>query len=132
MSDTMVQTGTDSLGNPMWVPVTASNPMPVNASVTATLGAATVTPAAGAATAVATANTAVTIVGANAKGGFITNLNSNTASLIVNPVGAALTVPGGANIELKPGQTFTAIPGSTLPVTGNASVSSLVFEVVQW
>ena len=91
-----------------------------------------VTPAAGAATAVATANTAVTIIGANAKGGFITNLASNTASLIVNPVGAATTIPGGANIELKPGQTFTVIPGSTLPVTGNASVSSFIFEVVQW
>lgn len=97
-----------------------------------TLVVPSVTPTAGEATSVATASEPVTVFPGGINGGFITNPASATATLWVNPVGAAGTAAGGTTFGLAPGQTWTAIPGQSTPTTANSLLTGHSFTAVFW
>ena len=96
-----------------------------------------ITPGPGLVSQITTGGTAVTAVPANANGGYIVNPLLATDQgivtaevLYVNPVTTATTSANGTTIALQPGQSFSLIPGSTLPVSVNAATTGHRFTVV--
>lgn len=53
-------------------------------------------------------------------------------ALYVNPAGAATVTGFNATVALQPGQTWSGIPGSTLPISVNAPTSGHRFAFVRW
>lgn len=89
-----------------------------------------VTPVAGTASQVVTAGTPVQAAPANINGGYITNPADAPGYLYVDPVDAAGTTAVGTTTSLQPGQSFSLIPGTTLPTTANSQSSAHNFSVV--
>lgn len=96
------------------------------------------TPAAGNASTIVTGGTAVLAALANVNGGYITNPASDADQgispaeyLYIDPVNPAPGLVGnGTTIALAPGQSFSLIPGTTLPTAANAVTSGHKFTVV--
>ena len=65
-------------------------------------------------------------------GGIITNPNSATKSLFVNPVVSAALVAEDTTFELRPGQSWYAIPGQDTPTTANSEDSGHHFTAIFW
>ena len=84
--------------------------------------------------------TPVTVANAGTGGGLVTNPLSatdqgisNAEPLYVDPVGScAATSAGGTILALQPGDTYTLVPGSTLPTIVNAATGGHKFTVVLW
>jgi hypothetical protein len=68
----------------------------------------------------------------NLSGGYITNPITANGNLYVDPVGPASTTPNGTTMEVPPGQTFYAIPGSTSQVSVSSLIANHPFVSVQW
>lgn len=91
-----------------------------------------VTPQAGLVGVVSPGGTAVTVALPPINGIYIVNPANATEALFVNPVGPATLVASGANVALAAGQSWTGIPGSTLPVSVNAATNNHAFVCVRW
>lgn len=89
-----------------------------------TVGLATVTPPA--------PGTPVNALGAALLGGYVVNPIDALDILYVDPTGPASTLGSGTTIGLRPGQTFFAIPNSTLPVSVASKQPSHNFVSIQW
>jgi hypothetical protein len=68
----------------------------------------------------------------NLAGGYINNPLNSGADLYVDPVTDASTSGNGTTMALVPGQTFYAIPSSTLQVSVASRIANHVFVSVQW
>ena len=91
---------------------------------TPTPGLAFITPA--------TAGTPINALDTGLGGGYIVNPASSTANLNVDPTGPASLTANGTTLSLPPGQTFFAIPNSTIPVSVVSSIPDHFFVSVQW
>jgi hypothetical protein len=96
-----------------------------------------VTPQAGVNAVIATGGTAVIAANGGINGGYITNPASASdqgisvaENLIVDPVATPDLFGNGTSISLFPGQSFSLIPGTTLPTWVNAETTSHRFTVV--
>jgi hypothetical protein len=96
-----------------------------------------VTPVPGSASAIASGGVAVQAAPGNINGGYITNPASaadqglvTPENLYINPVTAASLEANGTTVVLSPGQTFSLIPGTTLPTWANAETTGHQFTVV--
>jgi hypothetical protein len=74
----------------------------------------------------------VNALDAGLTGGYIVNPASSTADLMIDPTGSASLAANGTTLALPPGQTYFAIPNSTLPVSVVSSVPDHIFVSVQW
>jgi hypothetical protein len=68
----------------------------------------------------------------NQIGGYVHNPVSASTVLYVDPTGPASTTANGTTMALNPGQTFYAIPESTLQVSVAATDANHQFVAVQW
>jgi hypothetical protein len=100
------------------------------------------TPQGGISYQVTTGGTAVIAIPPGVSGGYITNPSLATdqgflssvlpEDLFVNPAGTPSLVGNNTTVRLSPGQSFTAIANSTLPLMVNAATSGHKFTVVYW
>jgi hypothetical protein len=65
-------------------------------------------------------------------GGYINNPITNTQNLYVDPTQPASTNANGTTMILVPGQTFHAIPNSTLHVSVASQIPNHPFIAIQW
>jgi hypothetical protein len=91
---------------------------------TPTAGLAHITPG--------TAGQAINALDVNLTGGYVQNPPNATTNLNVDPTGPASLTANGTTLALTPGQTFLAIPYSTLPVSVCSSDVNHSFISVQW
>lgn len=98
-----------------------------------------VTPVAGLASSISAGGTPVVVAPAGVSGGILTNPVSITdqgiataETLYVNQVTAAGLAGNGTTFALDPGQSWTLIPGSTLPVSVNAQTTGHRFSIIYW
>lgn len=92
-----------------------------------------VTPTAGLASVTSpTPGTPINALDVNLAGGYIFNPVNAQGPLYVDPTGPASTTANGTTLALEAGQTFYAIPYSTLPVSVASTLSSQSFVCVQW
>ena len=68
----------------------------------------------------------------NLIGGYIANPIDAPAYLLIDPTGPASPIANGTTMAIIPGQTFFAIPGSTLPMSVASSIADHQFISVQW
>lgn len=98
------------------------------------------TPFSGLSNIVATGGQPVAVANAGTNGGYVTNPLSavdqnvpNAEPLYVDPVGPCVALAaGGTILALQPGDTYTLVPGSTLPTIVNATTGGHKFTVVLW
>jgi hypothetical protein len=99
------------------------------------------TPVAGLTSVVTTGGSAVNAVPANVNGGLITNpatpgdqgISPTPAEpLYINAVGPAALIANGTTFALRPGESWTIIPGQTTPTSVNALTSGHRFSVIYW
>lgn len=81
----------------------------------------------------ATPGQPVIALGANINGGWITNPDSATATLFVDPTGNAPNLAvGGTTFAIFPGETYTAIPGQSTVTQVASQDANHAFTAVQW
>jgi hypothetical protein len=80
----------------------------------------------------ATPGTSINALGHLISGGYVSNPSTALSVLYVDPTGPASTAANGTTMGLVPGQTFYAIPNSTLPVSVASTEASHQFVAVQW
>ena len=89
--------------------------------------------------AIVTGGTAISLGGPPWNGCYITNPLTAADQgigaaepLYINPVGNATVTGFNQTVAIQPGQTWTGIPGSTLPVSVNAATTNHRFVFVRW
>ena len=79
----------------------------------------------------ATPNTPIEALPANLSYGYIYNPWDGPGTLWINQTGDATTTYDGTSLPLRPGWTWFAIPGSTVPVSACSTFANHLFICVQ-